>query len=494
MLKWMGVTQIWIGTLFAIGSVVIAAPAEAQLVPVGAQTKINITTVDRQQVCEFAYSGNGDFFVAAWESQGGQDGSGSGVFARFGTALAEVQVNQTSLGWQGSPDVSMAQAGRTVVVWAGDDPDDDSIFARIFQPDGTPVTNELSVEAGLGQAQQPRVAHFPGGNFIVVWENTTSDQLLMRAFDRFGNPLTSRQVVSGDWMDSSVDIGVSPDGFGVVTWKNNSSSPYVGYRMVDDTGQWLSAGFQANHSIGDSYQAPEASGTTGAVHLAWSRRNSDGTSTILCRAFDAAGTPLGGESTIAQLPVTNVYGLAMSHDEAGLGAIAWDRTDESDGDVWIQSLQDTSPTGSPVVVNPDRDSRHRGASVDLDQDGIVTVAWYEEGFPQDCYRQNFEINTSTSVEAGATRASFELKALPTIFRYETVAELSLPSGGVAHTRIFDSMGRVVRRFGSRRSGSGQLDIRWDGQDDRGRSLPAGTYWINSRSGGETATARVVLVR
>ena len=54
--------------------------------------------------------------------------------------------------------------------------------------------------------------------------------------------------------------------------------------------------------------------------------------------------------------------------------------------------------------------------------------------------------------------------------------------------VFDVEGRMVRQLASARSAA------WDGRGQRGRSLPAGTYFIEARTPTERRLAKVLLAR
>ena len=81
-------------------------------------------------------------FVVAWESFG-EDGGGYGVYAQrynsSGTAQGtEFAVNQTTDGWQMTPDAAMAANGNFIITWAGYNTVNSTydIFARMYFADG----------------------------------------------------------------------------------------------------------------------------------------------------------------------------------------------------------------------------------------------------------------------------------------------------------------------------------------------------------------------
>jgi flagellar hook assembly protein FlgD len=60
--------------------------------------------------------------------------------------------------------------------------------------------------------------------------------------------------------------------------------------------------------------------------------------------------------------------------------------------------------------------------------------------------------------------------------------------------VFDVAGRRLRGLVAERRAAGRHDIRWDGRDDRGQALGAGTYFVRLRTPADELSVRVVRVR
>lgn len=60
--------------------------------------------------------------------------------------------------------------------------------------------------------------------------------------------------------------------------------------------------------------------------------------------------------------------------------------------------------------------------------------------------------------------------------------------------VYDVRGRLVRHLFAGVLPAGGLDLAWDGRDDDGRLLPAGTYWSELRGDGPRLVRRLVFVR
>ncbi|MCB9465321.1 MAG: hypothetical protein H6682_16670 [Candidatus Eisenbacteria bacterium] len=72
--------------------------------------------------------------------------------------------------------------------------------------------------------------------------------------------------------------------------------------------------------------------------------------------------------------------------------------------------------------------------------------------------------------------------------------LSPDSADHSEAAVFDVRGREVRSLEAPRARSGGFSFGWDGRDDGGRRVPAGTYYVRVKSPRGDVAARVVLVR
>jgi hypothetical protein len=83
---------------------------------------------------------------------------------------------------------------------------------------------------------------------------------------------------------------------------------------------------------------------------------------------------------------------------------------------------------------------------------------------------------------------------PNPFNPRTTIAFSLREAGEARVQLFAASGREVRALTARHFAAGRHAIDWDGRDDQGRALPAGIYLCRVQAAGETAWARLVLLK
>jgi len=90
---------------------------------------------------------------------------------------------------------------------------------------------------------------------------------------------------------------------------------------------------------------------------------------------------------------------------------------------------------------------------------------------------------------------FELDGnFPNPFNPSTNIAFSLKEGAVAHLEVFDLQGHLVRRLWQGELAAGPYKMKWDGRDDSGHSVSAGTYLARLTSAQHSATIKMVLAK
>jgi hypothetical protein len=87
-----------------------------------------------------------------------------------------------------------------------------------------------------------------------------------------------------------------------------------------------------------------------------------------------------------------------------------------------------------------------------------------------------------------------MAAAPNPFNASTAIQFDLPRPGRAKVQVFDASGRRVATLVDQEVGGGSHTVRWEGVDDEGRAVGAGLYLCRLEAAGETATAKLMLLR
>lgn len=102
----------------------------------------------------------------------------------------------------------------------------------------------------------------------------------------------------------------------------------------------------------------------------------------------------------------------------------------------------------------------------------------------------------TPVEGGdGPAASFMLaQNHPNPFAAVTTIAYALPEAGAVRLEVYDMRGAVVRTLVDEHRAAGTHAISWDGRDDRGVTLPSGTYLTRLVAAGRALVRRMTIIR
>lgn len=89
---------------------------------------------------------------------------------------------------------------------------------------------------------------------------------------------------------------------------------------------------------------------------------------------------------------------------------------------------------------------------------------------------------------------FRIAAHPNPFNPTVRIDFEMPASGRLEIEIFDLLGRKLRTVLDEVRGTGPGYVTWDGRDGDGRQLATGTYLCRSRTGGDTRTLKMMLLR
>jgi hypothetical protein len=259
----------------------------------------------------------------------------------------ETLVNTTTADVQNlDPETTAAAAdadGNLVIVWtsANQDGSGDGVFGQRRDDAGNQLGSEFQINTmTAGDQRHAATARDPAGNFVVVWES--------------------------DGQDGS--------GWGI-----------FGQRF-DAAGNAVGGEFQINTTTsGDQRGASVAIDAAGNFVVTWSSDGQDGSGWgVYGRRFDAAGTALGSEFLVNTYTTGNQQQASVAANADGQFATVWtsDGQDGSSGGVYLRRYDsDGTALAAPTRVNQTTSGDQTGASVSINADGDVLVAW--QSFGQD---------------------------------------------------------------------------------------------------------------
>jgi hypothetical protein len=102
--------------------------------------------------------------------------------------------------------------------------------------------------------------------------------------------------------------------------------------------------------------------------------------------------------------------------------------------------------------------------------------------------------TSPSVAVATPAAGVALAAAPNPFNPSTTLRFALDRDGCIRLAVYDSRGHLVRTLVEGRRLAGAQAVRWDGRDENGRAVAAGTYLARLQTPAQVVTTPVTLVK
>lgn len=201
---------------------------------VGGEFLINTETSNLQLSPAVAALPDGGF-LAAWQSHGGQDGDGTGIFAqRFDSSCnhvgSEFLVNTTTNGQQQYPAIGVDTNGRFTIAWQGNGQDGSGygIFAQRFEGDCQKLGSEFQVNTTTDNDQlYPSVAYNSNGGFVVSWSGKGSGDshgVFIREYNVDGVALGNESLVNQTTNGTQKFASVAAAGSGyVATWSGNGA-------------------------------------------------------------------------------------------------------------------------------------------------------------------------------------------------------------------------------------------------------------------------------
>ncbi len=314
--------------------------------PSGDEFLVNTTTIGDQLEPTVAMDAGGNFTIS-WTSVG-QDGSGTGIFARSysvtGVPLSgEFQVNSTSSGDQTAPAVARDAVGNTVITWtsAGQDGSGSGVYARAYNSSGVSLGDEFLVHVvTAGDQSDSAVAiHQVSGDFVVTWASVGQDGsgsgiyarrfngLLGPLVNPVGNEFRVNTTTANDQTDPA--IGLHPlTGDFLVTWTsvgNGTTGADIYAQRYLSSGLALGTEIRVNTSTtGDQTDSSVAVDAGGDAYVIWT--NAGVTSSglqVFAQQLNKLGQKKEGELTVNTTAAGDQKNASVAINMLGQAIVVW---------------------------------------------------------------------------------------------------------------------------------------------------------------------------
>ncbi len=363
----------------------------------GSEFQVNTHTTWDQADPDVATAPDGSFIVV-WRSYG-QDGSSNGIFGqRFdpncSTVGDEFQINTTTTGNQTEPAVAMDAAAGFVVAWQGPgiiDPNQEDIFAQWFDPNGSPIGDELLINSNTFDEQLcPAVTVNNDGGFVVVWESINfleegNRSICGQLYDSNGIKSGDEFVVNEEISSCRYpDIAMDPSGNFVVVWMEDKSTNSIMARIYNTDGSAKTDAFEAGAIEISSFTQPAiAMDATGCFIVTWDGDpNLAALDDIHARMFDPNGTALGEQFIVNSTLEQAQQNPQVAMNDYGEFVIVWDsRIDPNvnERDIFGQRFNSLGePIGNEFQLNTCIDADQRYPAVAIGRDGRFVTVWQSD--------------------------------------------------------------------------------------------------------------------
>lgn len=376
-------------------------------IALGAETLANLASTTTQQTSDRAvatsdYSG---MSVATWATLD-QDGSGWNVYARRfldGSPLgSEFQVNTTTAGDQVQPTVAMDQIDNFTISWTsgGQDGSGSGVFARRFSATGVALSGEFQVNSTTaGDQSAPAMARDAIGNTLISWTSANQDGsglgVYSQAYNTSGATLGTEFLVnvatSGDQSDSAVAVNRVSGEF-VITWnsvgQDGSGAGVFARRFNGLLGLLVNpvGGEFAVNTTTANDQTDPAIGIhplTGEFLVTWTSAGQDGSGTgVYARRFSSSGVAQGSEFRINTSTTGDQSDSAVAIDAGGDSFVTWTTAGVTGSGLQVFAQQFNKlgqKKEGEFAVNTTSAGDQASASVVVNLLGQAIVVWSGQG-------------------------------------------------------------------------------------------------------------------
>jgi Ca2+-binding RTX toxin-like protein len=323
----------------------------------------------------------------------------------------ETQLNDVVTNSQDRPNATLLQNGNYVVVYDSNQTGDFDVFARIFTGSGVPVGPAFTVHNASADVEVfGEVITLSNGNFVVAWRTGTGAanlELRARVFAPDGTPVTAEFAVNDTSAGLQNNLVIAPlNNGGFVATYTSAASPgtdasgnSVLARAFDAMGNETVAEFQVNTTTLGNQQEPDiAVLNDGSFVITFEAANFDSNlEAVVARRFGEDGTPQTGEiqvNIVTNSSQQNGRIVALSN---GNYAIAFQDQNGSDGSVgngvFVRVFDGTTNIGGTAIqVNTFTTGDQLAPEIVATEDGGFIVAYLSlfQVNTQDIFLQRFD--------------------------------------------------------------------------------------------------------
>jgi predicted enzyme related to lactoylglutathione lyase len=294
--------------------------------------------------------------------------------ANWGTAvLIETEDDGDAEG----PQVAMDATGHATAVWHQSDGMRENIWSNRYTASGAWGAAE-EIEDNTGNATEPQVAVDPGGNAVVVWQQSDG----MRE-----NIWSNRYTPSEGWSTQQPietnnagparfpQVAVDASGNAVAVWQQSDGMrENIWFNSYTPTGGWGVAGL-IEADDGDATAPQVAMDPAGNVVAVW--QQSDGSRENIWSNRYAVGDSWGTVERVDSRAQGSARNPQVAMDARGIAVAVWTQTDGGRDSIWSNRYIPGSRWGTAERIVADDAGRARQPQVAADPEGNAVAVWLQ---------------------------------------------------------------------------------------------------------------------
>jgi len=258
--------------------------------PVGSEFRVNTNTNDKQ-LCPQAAMNNGGRFVIVWESVNvpieGKKAICGQLYDSNGLKIGTEFVINDGPSDGRFPDAAMDSEGNFAVVWM-QDKSSNSIMGRLYNADGSAIAGPFGISTiRFSSVTQPSISMSRQGHFVVAWDGDPKlaglDDIHARMFEPNGTAISEQFIVNTTFEGPQQNPKVAMNNRWqfIVVW-DSKIDPDINEREIfaqryDSTGETIGYEFQVNTYIEDDQKRPVVAMRQGSNFVTvWQSYSQDG--------------------------------------------------------------------------------------------------------------------------------------------------------------------------------------------------------------------------
>lgn len=320
----------------------------------------------------------------------------------------EMLVNTETEGRQQDPAITVLEDGGYVIAYETENVDENGmgIALQRYDADGNKVGREVLVNSSEeGNQQDPSIAATSDGGYVVMWEDTRSDNIHGQKFAASGKAVGDEFTVNTNTSGNQTDVKVASldDGgyVAVYTTDDGEDGRDIMAQRFDAEGNKVGEEILVNTETEGTQQEASVTGLVGGGYVVTyeDRSGADGSGNgVFAQVFDASGAKTGEEIQVNQTTSGSQQDAVVTALSDGDFVIAFKGKDSSSNGIYLRRFDASGQAVTDEIqVNTLEDDSQSDPVITATADGGYLIAFEsraDEYEGRDIVGQKYDANNS----------------------------------------------------------------------------------------------------